>query len=115
MVIGLDLDGTAWDFRFFFSEIMSGLQARGHKVGILTSHNGDKLKKADLHLFKSRGFPKPDFYIAKTKQEASIPPREWKPAMMDKHGIGYLFDDFDSKTIEVIIKNKTVGDQRGKW
>lgn len=94
MKIAIDLDGTAWSYPSFFAELMRALQARGHKVGILTAHNW-KLQEPDLHLFRARGFPTPDFYLAKTAEEAGIPSREWKPKVMQEQGIDWLFDDMD--------------------
>jgi hypothetical protein len=99
--IAIDLDGTAWSHTFFFGEIARALQARGHKVGILTSHN-ERLRFADIDLWGRRGFPPPDFYICKTDAEASIPAAEWKPEMMRKHRIDWLFDDLDTGAIRLL-------------
>lgn len=108
MRIAIDLDGTAWKHRQFFSDIVKGLQAAGHKVGILTAHNW-ALQEADLKLFQARGFNKPDFYYAKTAEEAGIPSRTWKLTQMKKHEIDFLFDDFDTdKTIQLVHINEAL-------
>lgn len=99
--IAIDLDGTAWSFTAFFIELMRALQARGHKVGILTSHN-ESMRSADLNLFSRRGFPAPDFYIAKRTDEAHIAASQWKPAAMRLHAIDWLFDDLDTREIRLL-------------
>jgi len=106
MKVAIDLDGTAWSYPAVFSDIMEAMQKSGHQVGILTAHNV-RSKDSDIDLFKRRGLPNPDFYIAKESEESGIKPRVWKPAMMKKHNIDMLWDDFDSKsTIEFIIAEK---------
>lgn len=101
MNIAIALDGTAWAYPAFFGELMRALQARGHKVGILTSHH-DSLMQADLRLFAARGFPAPDFYYAKKADEAGLPVAVWKPEMMRRHSIAWLFDDLDAGEIRLL-------------
>lgn len=106
MKIALDLDGTAWLHRKFFIELMKGLQAMGHEVGILTAHN-ERSKEEDIKLFKARGFPTPDFYYAKKADgsEASIPSTAWKPRIMEDECIDYLLDDYETN-IPQLIENR---------
>lgn len=91
MKIAIDLDDTAWKYQDLFVGITTGLKETGHTVGILTAHS-TRLRKNDLKLWKDRGFPNPDFYIAKLDPSEPIGP--WKARMMKRHKIDVLFDDF---------------------
>ena len=64
MKISIDLDGCLWHYQTFFRDLMSGMQAAGHQVGILTSHKFIH-QPADRALLAARGFPEPDFYIGR--------------------------------------------------
>jgi hypothetical protein len=103
--IAIDLDGTAWAYPSFFAELMRALQARGHQIGILTSHH-ESLREADLRLFAARGFPTPSFYYAKRSDEAGLPAAEWKPAAMRRHHIEWLFDDLDTTEIRLLTTGR---------
>lgn len=100
MLVGIDLDGTAWSHQYLFQEIIKSLQSRGHKVGILTAHTG--LKEKDLDLWYRRGFPKPDFYISKVEGEQGIPSKEWKLNKAKELNLNYIIDDFDTEEIKII-------------
>lgn len=64
MKISIDLDGCLWHHQAFFRDLMRGMQAAGHQVGILTSHKTIH-EPADQALLAARGFPEPDFYIGR--------------------------------------------------
>ena len=66
MKISIDLDGCLWHHQTFFRDLMRGMQAAGHQVGILTSHKTIH-EPADRALLAARGFPEPDFYIGREK------------------------------------------------
>ena len=101
MKIAFDLDGTCWEHRELFSAIIKGLRDQGHMVGILTAHN-ETLEKPDLALWKARGFPDVNFYIAKTTECRDIPSFDWKMSMCKGESIDFLFDDFDTGDIKLI-------------
>lgn len=111
MKIAIDLDGTAWAHRELFRCMINGFIAAGHQVGILTGHNV-KSAVADLHLWKARGFPTVHFYIAKETEEAGIPAEIWKPSMMKKHQIDYLFDDLDTNDVRLLCGKPTSQETR---
>ena len=100
MNIGIDLDGTAWDHREMFREIILGLKSRGHKVQIITAHIN--LVDADMRLWANRGFPPVDGYICKEDKDRNIPSREWKLPEARKYGLDYIFDDFDTGEVRLI-------------
>lgn len=85
MRFAFDLDGTAWQFNATFTALAHALQAKGHEIGVLTGHM-DHLRAADLHLWGSRGFPEPDFFLNASDAERvgivhARPQREWKPEL----------------------------------
>lgn len=100
MKIAVDLDGTALYHREFFREFMRAMQALGHEVGILTSHNVED-EEEDLLMLEALDFPTPDFYIGKTDEEKEeLKPTvgnngTWKARMVEQHDIDYLFGDLD--------------------
>ena len=100
MKIAVDLDGTAWTHTRFFISFVIGMQMEGHCVGILTSHAED-MKKCDIDLWTSLGFPPPDFYIGKSQEDKDrLKPHEgnngiWKAEQVAKHKIDYLIGDLD--------------------
>ena len=100
MRIGIDLDGTAWEHRELFQELIKSLMLRGHKIYILTSHT--KLEEQDLALWVKRGFPSVDGYYSKVAGEEGIPPREWKLKRAKELELDYIFDDFDTKEVRLI-------------
>ena len=100
MKIGIDLDGTAWDHRELFRDLILGLQNTGHQVGILTAHVN--LIYQDLDLWSKRRFPAPDFYCSKKSGEESIPSKEWKIKAAKELGLDYIFDDFDTRNIQLV-------------
>lgn len=105
MRIGIDLDGTAWAHRELFKAMIHGFIACGHEVGIVTAHN-ERLKEADLDLWDARGFLAPSFYIAKSAdgRELHVPPEIWKPEMMKKHNLDYLFDDLETEEVRLLTR-----------
>ena len=106
MKIGFDLDGTCWEHRELFIAIITGLKLQGHSVGIVTAHNKASYP-ADMDLWKKRGFPEVNFYIAKGDEAKDIPTRDWKMSMCKGENIDFLFDDFDSGAISLVnISNK---------
>lgn len=100
MNIGIDLDGTAWEYQDFFKELVVALKQRGHSISIITAHVN--LVEADLLLWKRRGFPPVDAYISKVTGEEGIPSREWKLDTAKKYNLDYIFDDFDTKEVRLI-------------
>jgi len=98
--VGIDLDGTAWKYREFFSILMRAMQKAGLQVGIITAHCN--MREEDLQLFSNRRFPTPDFYISKVEGERGIPSREWKIKKCFENGIEYLFDDFDTDEVRLV-------------
>ena len=102
MKIAVDLDGTAWKHRKFFKEFILGMKARGHIIGILTAHYYETYAAPDLNLWTRRGFPEPDFYIAKKgEDEHNMLTGEWKRKMIKLHGIDVLFDDFGGNNPDI--------------
>lgn len=99
--IAIDLDGTAWKYREEFKILISMLKMGGASVGILTAHIN--LEIPDLNLWKARGFPEIDFYFSKHPGEEGFPIEQWKIEQCKKYGINFLFDDFDSDTIRLVI------------
>ena len=102
MKISLDFDGTTWQHQDFFRNFMCAMQASGHQVGMLTGHD-QYMKNDDINLMLKRGFPKPDFYLART--DKSLPTAEFKVQMIKEHNIDYHFDDLDFSnphTIEIL-------------
>jgi len=100
MRIGIDLDGTAWEHREFFIEIIKGLKQLGHTICIITAHVN--LANSDMELWKKRGFPTIDEYISKVAGEESIPSREWKLSASKQLHLDYIFDDFDTGDVRLI-------------
>ena len=87
MKIAIDLDGTAWKHRKFFSELAYAMQSKGHQVGILTAHYDETFREPDLRLWIARGFPEPDFYIARRgEEEHNMHIGEWKNKMVSIFG-----------------------------
>ncbi len=104
MKIGIDLDGTAWEHRNFFRELIISFQSRGHEIYILTAHVG--LDKNDIQLWSRRGFPNPDGYISKIRGQEEIPSRDWKLDTAKKYGLDYIFDDFDTGEVRLVRINE---------
>lgn len=106
MKIGIDLDGTAWDNRELFKELILALKSRGHEIQILTSHIS--LLDADMKLWRARGFPRVDGYICKSGGEEKVPSREWKINAAKKFQLDYILDDFDTGEIRLIKINEKI-------
>lgn len=102
MKIGVDLDGTVWDHRDFFNEILRGLKLRGNLIGIVTAHQG--LKNKDIVLWLNRGLPEIDFYYSRDEYQflESDTLLSWKTRICKENNISYLFDDFDTKKVELV-------------
>lgn len=106
MKFGIDLDGTAWENRTLFRELIVSLKSRGHEIHILTSHIS--LLDADMKLWSARGFPRVDGYICKSGGEEKIPSRSWKIETAKKFNLDYIFDDFDTGEIRLIKINEKI-------
>ena len=95
LIISADLDGALWHHQRFMRELFLSMQARGHEVGILTSH---KLlhEHADRALLRERGFPEPSFYIGRPMSVRGATLEELaqlKAQAIREHGIDLHFDD----------------------
>lgn len=102
MKIAVDLDGTAWKHKKFFSEFVHAMKDRGHTIGILTAHFSEIYAPRDLNLWREYGFPEPDFYIARDgEEEHEMLIGEWKRKMVRLHGIDVLFDDFGGNNPDI--------------
>ena len=102
MKIAIDLDGTAWKHREFFREFVLAMKTRGHEIGILTAHYYETYLDPDLKLWKLRGFPKPDFYIArKGEDEHRMLIGDWKRKSVLEFEIDVLFDDFGGNNPDI--------------
>lgn len=100
MKIGIDLDGTAWEHRELFIDLINGLKSQGHKIWIITAHIG--LIEKDMKLWRNRGFPNVDGYTQKIVGEEGIPSREWKLSKAKEFGYDYIFDDFDTGEVRLV-------------
>lgn len=101
MNIAIDLDGTAWKHTEFFVELCKGFKSRGHTIGILTAHNDATCRYTDLAMWAMKGFPHPDFYIARIGEECHIFIGEWKRKMIIENNIDVLFDDFGGNNPDI--------------
>ena len=90
MKISIDLDGCLWHHQAFFRDLMRGMQAAGHQVGILTSHKMIH-EQADRALLAARGFPEPNFYIGRAS--GVIDYAAYKAHMILERGIDLHFED----------------------
>jgi hypothetical protein len=100
MRVSFDLDGTAWRYRRFFTELAVTLQGAGHEVGVLTAHAED-LAAADLRLWRARGFPEPDFFYNQADIRKAVPDehdlRTRKVLAAATFRIDCHIDDFDDR------------------
>jgi hydroxymethylpyrimidine pyrophosphatase-like HAD family hydrolase len=94
MKISLDMDGTCLAKPEFFRELMAAMQARGHKVGILTGrkHTSEVACFAEL---SKLGFPKPDFYFGRTPEYMPLNGAHFKSMIIKREKIEIHFDDYD--------------------
>lgn len=106
MKISLDMDGTCVAKPEFFRELMASMQARGHKVGILTGrpHTG---QAQTLEQLSKLGFPKPDFYFGRTPEYMPLNGAHFKSMIIKREKIEIHFDDYDydnSDTIRIFAE-----------
>ena len=90
MKISIDLDGCLWHHQAFFRDLMRGMQAAGHQVGILTSHKTIHMM-ADLALLEKRGFPQPDFFYDRVTGVTDY--AAYKTHIILEHSIDLHFED----------------------
>lgn len=109
MKVAIDIDGTLKAHPELFSELARALRARGHTVGILTAHHESR-ERYDRAWLKRIGFPRPAFFLCKTTEELPIPAWRWKPAVMERERIDYLFDDLNSSEIKLLTTRETKQD-----
>lgn len=102
MKISLDLDGVLWHNQTFFRSLMRGLQADGHKVGILTSHKIIH-ESADRALMEKRGFPCPDFYIGRPLDSKGIDYAVLKSLEIREYDIDLHFEDGDAERLKNLL------------
>lgn len=103
MKVSFDLDGTAWKHREFFANLAKALQVAGHEVGILTAH-ADDIRDADLRLWRSRGFPEPNFfYNAADMAGIGGTLRDRKLTFAKSAGITCHIDDWDSDSLLELV------------
>lgn len=94
MKISLDMDGTCVAKPEFFREFMAAMQARGHKVGILTGRP-DTGQVKTLEQLSNLGFPKPDFYFGRTPEYMPLNGAHFKSMIIKREKIEIHFDDYD--------------------
>lgn len=101
MKISLDMDGTCLAKPEFFREFMAAMQARGHKVGILTGRS--HTSKDDVMASLSKlGFPKPDFYFGRTPEYIPLNGAHFKSMIIKQEKIEIHFDDYDYDNADTI-------------
>ena len=100
MKISIDLDGCLWHHQTFFRDLMRGMQAAGHQVGILTSHKSIHMM-ADLALLEKRGFPLPDFYLA--RMSGVVDYAAFKANVILERGIDLHFEDGLAEEIRALL------------
>jgi hydroxymethylpyrimidine pyrophosphatase-like HAD family hydrolase len=94
MKISLDMDGTCIAKSEFFRELMVSMQARGHKVGILTGRP-DTGQAQTFEQLSKLGFPKPDFYFGRTPEYMPLNGAHFKSMVIKREKIEIHFDDYD--------------------
>lgn len=102
MRVAFDLDGTVFKHPKFFRAVAQGLKDAGHHIGILTERK-DKKRAESLKQLNEDKFPDIDFFFDRSDDEVHQPAAKWKKAQCQKHGIDYLFDDFDSDSMHILL------------
>lgn len=101
MNISISTTGCYFEHKQFFDEMALGLQARGHRVGIITGIREVDPFTSEKHkevLLSQLGF-KPDFVKMWGANESIANGNLWKAMKMDEEDVLLHFDD-DAKEIK---------------